>query len=183
MSEYTSKTIHVVSKEWVQKPIEGKEDTLWYGDDIILFNLNNGGCIAVSAYGDVDIEITDRKTQDELWHCHDKYNTGLFGKDTENYWIKNDEELQDAIDPDGSGPYAIQVWDNNWLEWNYIDSKGLFVQGSDIYGLCANVLEDNVTKDLETLFTDEEAQEIVEAAEDFVKKHYNEKTIEELDGK
>lgn len=144
---------------YLQDIVEERKNSLWYGEGIIRFELNNGGMLEVGAYGDIDLTFIDKNTNNVVEEFKDKHNGGsLYNR--LSHFIKNDKDLIAMLNNEHE-KYECVMENNNWFEINYIDKDNNF---QDLFGY------DNV---LNTDMIDEIKDEIMENIDiwlDIVKK-------------
>ena len=131
---------------------------VFYGGDIGSIKLPNGWSIVISANGDIDL-TAELEDGTEISY-ENKRNDGAKDSDFLEK-IKNDQHLKEL---DDAG--AIDWVNNNWLEVNYIDPKGRFV---DLSITSDNILQnDNV---LEAFYHDS-IVELMDELDKFI-QHYD----------
>lgn len=131
---------------------------VFYGGDIGAFIMPSGWKIVIMVSGDVDLTV---ETEDGIETDYtNKNNTGAVGSDFLEV-IRDDQHLQELDDAN-----AIEWRNNNWVEINYIDPKGRFVDLGTLLG--DNIIEnDNVLE----VFYHDSAVELIAELEKFIKNY------------
>ena len=96
--------------QWLQKFDSTRQDSIWYGGDIVCIHLKRYDVI-IGAYGDVRATINGN-------YYVDKCNGGQFSEYLEDENIYNDNDLKQAIQEG-----RIEWDDNNWFEAFIWDTK------------------------------------------------------------
>lgn len=116
--------LKVISVEYLENIIPKRKNCLWYGGDLIRFNLNNGGYLVVGAYGDINLAFIDKKTNYTIEWFEDKNNGGsLYSR--LGHFVNNDKDLISMLNNEHK-KYECVMENNNWFEINYIDKNGDF---------------------------------------------------------
>ena len=114
---------------FIQKIEEGKEYHYWYGGRVAEIKYK-GFRFVLGAYGDVYASLYRQSDGVELERVKDKGNGGYFYSAMARY-IKNDEELEDALIGSHTN-YELAVDYNNWWEFYVVCPNGETWDNGDI---------------------------------------------------
>ena len=114
---------------FIQKIEEGKESHYWYGGRVAEIKYK-GFRFVLGAYGDVYASLYRQNDGAELERVKDKRNGGYFYSAMARY-IKNDEELEDALIGSHTN-YELAVDYNNWWEFYVVCPNGETWDNGDI---------------------------------------------------
>lgn len=114
---------------FIQKIEEGKEYHYWYGGRVAEISYK-GFLFVLGAYGDVYASLYRQNDGVELERVKDKGNGGYFYSAMARY-IKNDEELEDALIGNHTN-YELAVDYNNWWEFYVVCPNGEMIDNGDI---------------------------------------------------
>lgn len=127
--------------KWVQKITKGREDSNWYGGQIVEVETKKY-LMSIEAVGDIAVLI------DEEYYC-DKGNNGLLAEYLEEHNIHNDKELEKAIEDgrvefENNNWFEIFVWDKENKEWIGVgDSVIDCMEENDDFSWVDDWLEEN----------------------------------------
>ena len=114
---------------FIQKIEEGREYHYWYGGRVAEIKYK-GFRFVLGAYGDVYASLYRQNDGAELERVKDKRNGGYFYSAMARY-IKNDEELEDALIGSHTN-YELAVDYNNWWEFYVVCPNGETWDNGDI---------------------------------------------------
>lgn len=97
--------------QWLQKFDNSRKDSIWYGDDLVVIQVNKRYRVTIGAFGEIRATINGN-------YYVDKSNGGRFAEYLVEEGIHNDEELKQAIQKG-----KIEFENNNWFEAFVWDDK------------------------------------------------------------